>query len=292
MHCARLAAVAVALALVPAAGCGGGGGEPKPTNADDRPARIVSISATATEDLFAIGAGGEVVAVDEFSKYPPEAPRTKLSYINPNAEAIAGYRPDLVVLSLESAKVVPALRRLKIRALLLRPARDLEEAYSQIERLGAATGHRNQARRVVATMKRRIAATLERLGSKPRGLSVYHELDQQYFSATSGTFVGRIYELVGLENIADRAAKGGEYPKLSAEYVVEANPDLVVLADTVCCGQNLASLRRRPGLREVAAVRNGNVLEVRDDLASHWGPRIVEFLDQVARAVERIEPAA
>jgi iron complex transport system substrate-binding protein len=283
----RLAALAAALALSCTAGCGGDDPE-RPGRSKAPPKRIVSISATATETLFAVGAGEQVVAVDEFSKYPPEAPRTKLSYINPNAEAIAAYKPDLVVLSLESNKVVPALRRLKIRVLVHRPARTLRDAYSQIRRLGTATGHRERAAQVVARMKERVAAILERLGSKPRGLSVYHELDPHYYSATSKTFIGRMYELVGLRNIADRAEGAGEFPKLSAEYVVDANPDLIVLADTVCCGQNLASLRKRPGLREVDAVREGHVVAIPDDLASHWGPRIVEFLDRVAHAVERL----
>lgn len=286
MRPTRLAALAAALVLFSAGGCSDD--PPQPAKAPDRPERIVSISATATENLFAIGAGKQVVAVDEFSKYPPGAPRTKLSYIDPSAEAIAQYRPDLVVMSLESNEVVPALKRLKIPVLVHRPARDLEEAYGQIEELGRVTGHRSQARRVVSRMKERIAATLDRLGSKPRGLTVYHELDPHYFSATSKTFIGRIYELVGLRNIADRAEKGGEFPKLSAEYVVEADPDLIVLADTICCGQDLPSLRERPGLRGVTAVRQGNVLPVADDLASHWGPRIADFLDMVAREVERV----
>ena len=288
MRSNRLAALAAALALCLAAGCGGDD-EPQATGRpDNSPKRIVSISPTATEDLFAVGAGEQVVAVDEFSKYPPGAPRTKLSYIDPSAEAIAAHDPDLVVMSQESSKVVPALRRLKIRVLVKPPARDLEEAYAQIEAIGAATGHRAGARRVVAQMKRRVAAIVARLGSKPRGLSVYHELDPSYYSATSRTFIGRIYELLGLRNIADRAGTAGEFPKLSAEYVVEANPDLIVLADTICCGQDLAALRKRPGLRDVTAVREGNVLEVSDDLASHWGPRVVDFLDRVAREVERL----
>jgi iron complex transport system substrate-binding protein len=283
----RLAALAAALALCSAAGCGDD--DPQPAGSrSDAPKRIVSISATATENLFAVGAGRQVVAVDEFSKYPPSAPRTKLSYIDPSAEAISAYKPDLVVLSLESNKVVPALRRLKIPVLVHRPARTLDDAYAQITELGEATGHRARAREVVSLMRRRVAAIVSRAGSAGRGLSVYHELDPHYFSATSKTFIGRIYNLLGLRNIADKGAKGGEYPKLSAEYVVEANPDLIVLADTICCDQDLASLRERPGLREVEAVRAGNVLAVPDDLASHWGPRIVGFLDKVARRVERV----
>jgi iron complex transport system substrate-binding protein len=305
MQSTRLAALAAAIALCPVAGCGGddppaaGGRDTVTVHAengavriDGRPKRIVSISPTATENLFAVGAGKQVVAVDEFSKYPPGAPRTKLSYINPSAEAISEYSPDLVVVALESNQVVPSLERLKIPVLVHRPARDLAEAYSQIETLGLATGHRGQARRVVTGMKARVAEILMRLGSKPRGLSVYHELDPHYYSASSESFVGRIYELVGLRNIADRATKGGEFPKLSAEYVVRENPDLIVLADTICCGQSLASLEKRPGLHDVAAVRNGNVLAVPDDIASHWGPRIVDFLDRVASEVEAVRGAS
>lgn len=296
----RLAALAAAVALCLVTGCG----EDDPQSSEPgsitveaengtveiqkRPERVVSISATATEDLFAVGAGDQVVAVDEFSKYPASAPRTKLSYINPNAEAIAEYRPDLVVMSLESDKVAPALERLKIPVLVYRPANDLEEAYRQIELLGRATGHDEQAGEVVAEMKARVEEILDRLSDSPREFTVYHELDPTYFSATSKTFIGRIYQLLGLRNIADEAAKGSEYPQLSAEYVVESDPDLVVLADTICCGQDAAALAKRPGMSEVAAVRNEDVVAVPDDLASHWGPRIVDFMERVTREVEEM----
>jgi ABC-type Fe3+-hydroxamate transport system substrate-binding protein len=252
------------------------------------PKRIVSISAAATEDLFAVGAGDQVVAVDEFSTYPPSAPRTKLSYTNPNAEAIAKYRPDLVVMSLESDKVAPALERLKIPVLVYRPANDIEEAYRQIEQLGLATGHSDEARSVVDGMKKRVREIVERLRGPSREITVYHELDPTYFSATSKTFIGRIYRLLGLRNIADEAEKGGEYPQLSAEYVVKSDPDLIVLADTVCCGQDAAAVAKRPGMKGVSAVRNGDVLPVADDLASRWGPRVVDFMELVAGQVEEM----
>jgi iron complex transport system substrate-binding protein len=243
------------------------------------------MSPTATEDLFAVGAGDQVVAVDEFSKFPPQAPRTKLSYANPNAEAIAKYEPDLVVISLESDKVLPALERFGIPTLVFRPANDLEEAYRQIAQIGRATGHRGRADAVVASMRARVARIRARVGDGGRGLSVYHELDPTYFSATSDTFVGHVYELLGLRNIADAASKGGPFPQLSAEHVVEADPALVVLADTICCDQDAGAVAERPGMSQVSAVREGHVVPVADDVASHWGPRIVDFMDQVADEV-------
>ena len=294
----RLAALAAAVALCIVAGCGddqqrpgsaGGAVTVAAENGNveiaERPERIVSLSPTATEDLFAVGAGEQVVAVDEFSKFPPRAPRTKLSYVNPNAEAIAEYRPDLVVISLESDKVVPALERLGIPTLVFRPANDLGEAYRQIEQLGVATGRRNQAEDVVARMKQRISETVARLGDRRGKLDVYHELDPTYFSATSNTFVGHVYELLGLRNVADEADIGGDFPQLSVEYVVDSDPDLIVLADTVCCGQDAAALAERPGMKHVSAVRNGHVVEAPDDVASHWGPRVVDFMDMVADEV-------
>jgi iron complex transport system substrate-binding protein len=294
----RLAALAAAVALCIVAGCGedqqrpgspGGAVTVAAENGNveipERPERIVSLSPTATEDLFAIGAGEQVVAVDEFSKFPPRAPRTKLSYVNPNAEAIAEYRPDLVVISLESDKVVPALERLGIPTLVFRPANDLGEAYRQIEQLGVATGRRNQAEDVVARMKQRISETVARLGDRRGKLDVYHELDPTYFSATSNTFVGHVYELLGLRNVADEADIGGDFPQLSVEYVVDSDPDLIVLADTVCCDQDAAALAERPGMKDVSAVRNGHVVEAPDDVASHWGPRVVDFMDMVADEV-------
>ena len=305
MRTKRLAALVAAGALCAFPGCGED--DPQPSRAagavtieaengtvtlERQPRRIVSISATATEDLFAVGAGPKVVAVDEYSKFPASAPRTKLSYASPNAEAIAAYRPDLVVMSLESDKVVPALERLKIPVLVFRPANDLAEAYRQIEQLGIATGHREKAQRIVARMKSRVDAIRARVEARSREITVYHELDPTYFSATSRTFIGRIYRLLGLRNIADGAAKGGEFPQLSAEYVVKSDPDLIVLADTVCCGQDLSTVAKRPGMKEVTAVRNGDVVGVPDDVASHWGPRIVDFMETVAQQVEEMQEGA
>jgi iron complex transport system substrate-binding protein len=251
-----------------------------------RPTRIVSISATATEDLFAIGAGPQVKAVDDYSTYPTNAPRTKLSGYTPNPEAIAGYRPDLVVVADDTNHVVASLRKLGIPVLVNPPAKDLAGAYAQLEQLGAASGHRSKARAIVARMRKRVAAISEHADPAGSPLSVYHELDGSFYSATSKTFIGRVYGLLGLKNIADRAAKASPYPKLSGEYVVKSNPDLIVLADTVCCKQNAATVRKRPGFEGVSAVRKGNVIAVPDDLASHWGPRIVDFLALVAKRAD------
>jgi iron complex transport system substrate-binding protein len=119
-----------------------------------------------------------------------------------------------------------------------------------------------------------------------KGLKVYHELDQTYYSATSATFIGSIYSRFGLKNIADEAKNtSGGYPKLSGEFVVTAAPDLIVLADTKCCQQTAASVAKRPAFASVPAVKNGRVLAVDDDIASRWGPRVADFAEAVAKAL-------
>ena len=265
---------------------------PVPVTGDDgelpleaQPEAIVSMSASATEMLFAMGAGPQVEAVDMTSNYPEDAPVTDLSAFTPNAEAIAGYQPDLVVLSDDLNGIVAALDALSIPTLLLGAPDTLEESYEQFETLGAATGHADDAAKAVQDVQDRIDAAIES-AADAEGMTVYHELDPTYYSASSSTFIGSIYGLFGLENIADEAP-GAEtgYPQLSAEYVVGAAPDLIVLADTICCDQNADAVAERPAFDTVPAVQEGRVLEGNDDIASRWGPRIADFAESVAETL-------
>ncbi len=258
-----------------------------------QPRRIVSLSATATEMLFAIGAGKQVVAVDDQSNYPSSAPVTKLSGYQPNVEAIAGYRPDVVVAAEDTGGLVAGLNAVRVPALIEPAAKDLNGTYAQLRELGTATGHLPAADEVASRMRSDIASVVSSVGRPARKVSVYHELDQTYFSATSRTFIGQIYTLLGLQNIADRASGAApDYPQLSSEFVVSANPDLIVLADSKCCQQNLQKVAARPGWGSIAAVKNGQVVGVDDDVASRWGPRVVDFLRQVAPHVARLERQA
>jgi len=251
---------------------------------DEQPSRIVSLSPSATEMLFAIGAGVQVTAVDDNSNYPAEAPKTKLSAFQPNAEAVAGYDPDLVVYSNDANGLKAALTKLGVPVLELPAAVTLDDAYAQISTLGQATGRVDDAAKVTQEMKDRIAAAVASVPPSAKGQKVYHELDQTFYSVTSSTFVGSIYAQFGLTNIADGAkdASGG-YPQLSAEYVVTQAPDLVVLADTKCCKQSAATLAKRPGFSGIPAVKSGRVVEGDDDIASRWGPRVADFAESVAK---------
>jgi iron complex transport system substrate-binding protein len=252
-----------------------------------RPTRVVSLSPSSTEDLFAVGAGKQVIAVDDQSDYPKQAPRTKLSGFTPNAEAIASYNPDLVVVSNDGG-IVAQLTKLGI-TVLLEPAPDnVAGAYDEIRQLGQATGHTQQATTVVRSMQKQLTTLIRSVPKAARHLKIYHELDPTYYTATSSTFIGRIYKLFGFKDIADVAdTTHSGYPQLSAEYIVASDPDLVVLADSICCGQKAATVAARPGWGGISAVKHRRVIAIDDSVASRWGPRIVDFARAVATAARK-----
>ncbi|MCW3820226.1 ABC transporter substrate-binding protein [Micromonospora sp. DR5-3] len=258
---------------------------------EKRPEKIVSLSPSATEMLFAIGAGKQVVAVDDQSNYPPEAPKSDLSGFQPNAEAIAGKSPDLVVLSNDINKIVDQLTTLKIPVLLTPAATTLDDTYQQITDLGTLTGHPSEAADVTKKMKDDIAALTKDLPQRAKKLTYYHELGPELYTATSKTFIGSIYTLAGLENIADPSdadgTKGG-YPQLSQEVIVKANPDFVFLADTKCCKQTAETVKARSGWAGVTAVKNNQIVALDDDIASRWGPRVVDLVRAIVDATAKV----
>ncbi|MFL6143512.1 MAG: ABC transporter substrate-binding protein [Labedaea sp.] len=254
---------------------------------DRRPEKIVSLSASSTETLYAIGAGKQVVAVDDQSDFPAGVPKTALSGLSPNVEAIAAYQPDLVVAQSDANELVAGLDKLHIPVLVLPAAKNFDDVTGQFQLLGKATGHSAEAAALADKTRGDIAKIVSDVPKPAKPLSYYHELTTELYTATSKTFIGQVYNLFGLTNIADPAdtVDSGGYPQVSAEQVLKANPDLIFLADSQCCGQNAASVGARPGWNTLKAVQGGHVVPLDDDLASRWGPRVVELVRAVGDAV-------
>jgi iron complex transport system substrate-binding protein len=295
-----ITAVAAVVALAFAAGCGSTSDTRTPTDTefgypvtvgsltlDRQPQKIVSLAPTLTEILFAIDAGTQVVAVDEYSNFPANAPTTDLSGYKPNAEAIASYLPDLVVLSDDSENIVDQLKALHIPTYLAPAANTLEDTYREITELGSLTGHSDDATALVSQMKIDLEKLVKDLPKRSTPLTYYYELDNTYYSVTSKTFIGALFTAAGLVNIADGGNADNPYPQLSAEAIISANPDLIFLADTKCCGQSAATVAARPGWGDLKAVTNGGVVALDDDVASRWGPRVVDLLRIIVDAAAK-----
>ena len=259
-------------------------------DAADRPQAIVSLSPTHTEMLYALGAGDQVIAVDNYSNHPPEAAAKMvgLDAFQPSVEAIAGLEPDLVVIQGGYAELAEQLGQLGVDVFVGEAPADLDGLYTQVEQFGARIGRVGEAAELVLDMRTRVDAAIAGLPDLDEPLTYYHELDNTYFSVTSDTFIGAVYAELGLVNIADEGNADNPYPQLSSEFVIAADPDLIFLADAKYSGESATTVAARPGWDSIAAVANGGVVALDDDVASRWGPRIADYVEQVGAAVTAV----
>ncbi|HVV76793.1 MAG TPA: ABC transporter substrate-binding protein, partial [Mycobacteriales bacterium] len=259
-----------------------------PVTITSKPTAIVSLSPTATEDLYAVGAGSQVKAVDKYSDYPAGTPKTNLSELQLNVESLLALEPDLVIVPDNSNSLSARLKALSIPVLVLPSATKIDDVYSQLSEIGKATGHAAEAAAESASIRAQLQKIAASVPPRAKPLTYYYELSPDFYSITSDTFVGQLLRLIGLRSIADSAsgaAKSGGYPQLSSEFIVKADPDFVFLADTICCRQSSATVAARPGWSQIAAVKHHAVVGLNDDIASRWGPRIVDLLQTAADAV-------
>lgn len=252
---------------------------------DEAPQSIISLSPSATEILFAIGAGDQVVATDTYSTFPEEAPTTDLSGFDPNVEAITGYDPDLVVISNDANDLVASLTELDIPVLINPAPADIEAGYAGMAELGIATGHVDETAAAIEDLRAQIDEALAKApepGDEP--IRVYHELDDTYFTASQYGFIGSVYAEMGAVNIGDEAdADQTGFPQMTEEAVIAADPQVIVITDQV--DYTAEDVANRPGWEDITAVREGNIVTVNADIASRWGPRLPEFVNSAAEAL-------
>lgn len=251
---------------------------------EKRPGAIISLSSTATEMLFDIGAGPQLIAVDDQSNYPAGAPMTDLSGVTPNLEAILSLEPDLVVIFFDPGDLIAGLETVGVPVLSYGAALTIDDVYRQIDALGMATGNLAGAAASNSAIAAGLEAAVTASGDDGEGVTYYHEISSDFYTATSSTFFGEIYALFGMVNIADSADADGSafgYPQISSEYIVTSNPDIIFLAN-VLYGESAETVAERPGWDVMTAVQSGHIAELDSDVASRGGPRIVEFAESVA----------
>jgi iron complex transport system substrate-binding protein len=256
------------------------------------PTRVVSLSPTHTEIMFAIGAGDLLVAVDQFSNFPVEALDlpNELSGFEPNIEEIAAFEPDLVLIGGDFNGIGDQLAELGIASWDGPAASTISDTYTQIEQLGAVSGRIGEAAELVSSMQARVDAAIASVPAVDPPLSIYHEVDNTYYSADSTSFIGEVYASFGLQNIADRAEGDNfGFPQLNVESIISANPDVIFVPCGNFCTTTADEVAARPGWDAIAAVQNGDIVEADEDIASRWGPRIVEYYEAVAAVIANIK---
>ncbi|GIR39088.1 MAG: hypothetical protein CM15mP50_5990 [Rhodobacterales bacterium] len=239
------------------------------------PKRIISLSPSITEILFEIGSGNQVIAVDNLSNYPNEAPITDISAYDPNVEAISLLNPDLVILSYNIKNLKVALKKIGIETIYLPAPLNFEDILDQIDYLGLQTGNEDKAKKLISKMKNRMK-TLQKLRENEKATKIYHEIDPNYYSPSKFSFIGDIYQKLNYKNVADKADISNlGYPKLSPELIISENPDLIVLPGKD--NKYVEKVKLRPGWSYIEAVKKNNFLLTNNDIASRWGPRILNF---------------
>jgi iron complex transport system substrate-binding protein len=261
------------------------------TTIEKEPKRIISLSPSATEIFFSIGADKQILLVDSLSNFPKKAPISDISAFEPNVEAIVGKKPDLVLLSVDSVKsneVREALIKLNVPVLMEKAPTKLKDVYAEIKVLGRVTNKQSQAAALSKKMDKEIKAILA-TAKKSKGVRIFHELDDTYYSVTSDTFIGRVYKDFGVINVADAAAGADSYgyPQLSAEYLLKSDPQAIFLADAQY-GVTPESVSKRAGWSQISAVENNKIFALPADIPSRWGPRLVNFYRAIAKALAKI----
>ena len=256
-----------------------------------KPTKIISLSPSATEIFYAIGAGSQILAVDNLSNYPANTPLSEISAFEPSVEAILAKKPDLVLLSIDSTKapqIRNALVKLGIPVLMEKAPATLKDVYAENTLLARVTDRQAGAVKLNASMAKSIKETLAK-AQKSSKIRVFHELDDTYYSVTSNTFIGKVYKDFGVVNIADAAAGADNsgYPQLSAEYLLKSDPQVIFLADAQY-GVTADSVSKRAGWSQISAVKNKKIVELPADIPSRWGPRLVEFYKLIGASLAKV----
>lgn len=251
----------------------GGGAE---VTINEPPQKIASLDAAHTEVLYAIGAGDQVSAVDNTSNCPAQvsALSARVDAFAPSLEAIIGLEPDLVIVAFDIGDIVAAMRGAGLTVLFLPSPADLEGTYDDIKLVGEATGHPDEGGALATAMISEVSAIKARAEGE-QALTIYHEVDNTYYSVGPGSFIADLYKVLGAENIAD--ATGQAYPQLSSEAIIAANPEVIILADEGF-GESAETVGARPGWSVIDAVENGRIYGIDPDVISRPGPRIVDAL--------------
>jgi iron complex transport system substrate-binding protein len=250
--------------------------------------RVVSLAPSNTEILFAVGAGTQVVGRDMFSDYPPEAASVQDiggSMGQYNLEAIVALKPDLVLAGgINPPDLVASLEKLGITVYFLPNPTTLEEMYTNLETVGALTGHQSDAAALVESLKARVAAVDAKIMPLSYGPSVYYEIDAtdptKPYTYGPGSFGDLLIQRAGGFNIGSQLKD--PWSSISLEQLVADNPSIVILGDAAW-GETPEKFAARPGLENLDAVKNGLVFPFDDNLVSRPGPRLVDGLEQLAK---------
>ena len=245
--------------------------------------KIISLSTTHTEIIQSLEAQDTLIAVDAFSEV--DFPVQRIDAYTVTAEELAPLNPDMVIVAFDFNGIVEGLESQKINYLLLPPAKNFDDVYSQISTIGELVNKKSEASVKIREMKSEINQILN--NANYENISVYHEIGYSYgiYSVNKESLIGEIYNALGVSNIANSEEDpyGSGYPALTEEMVIESNPDYIVVGHSDYLNKDLSI---REGWENITAVVNSNVFFLDDTLASNWGTTTVQLVEEISLTFE------
>ena len=245
--------------------------------------KIISLSTTHTEIIQSLEAQDTLIAVDAFSEV--DFPVQRIDAYTVTAEELAPLNPDMVIVAFDFNGIVEGLESQKINYLLLPPAKNFDDVYSQISTIGELVNKKSEASVKIREMKSEINQILN--NANYENISVYHEIGYSYgiYSVNEESLIGEIYNALGVSNIANSEEDpyGSGYPALTEEMVIESNPDYIVVGHSDYLNKDLSI---REGWENITAVENSNVFFLDDTLASNWGTTTVQLVEEISLTFE------
>lgn len=257
----------------------------------DQPAkRIVSMAPSATEMLFAVGAGSQVVGRDSFSDYPEEAKALQDvggSNGNYSYETIASLNPDLVIAAeINTADQVKALEDLGLKVYYIANPIDFTSLFDEMTVLGQLTGHEAEAKTAVAALEARVKAVKDAISKAAATPTVFYELDgsdpSKPWTTGPGNFMDQLISLAGGKNVGSDLTSS--WAQISLEDLLMKDPAVIVLGDSNY-GTTAESVAARTGWDQLSAVKNNQIFAFDDNLVSRAGPRMVDGLEAMAKLI-------
>ncbi|MBI9097205.1 MAG: cobalamin-binding protein [Spirochaetaceae bacterium] len=274
---------------------GAKGTEEPVVESDDKPdaaypMRIISLSPSTTETLFAIGAGDQVIGVTSYCDYPAEAAtREIVGGFSPKTisiETIISLNPDLVIAGVSAHQpIADTLREAGIAVLSIEP-KSISDVQSIIEELAIITGHDKEGKNLSNDISSRIQAISDKLDtlSDSEKIRVFYEVwDAPLMTAGPLSFTGQMLSRAGAINIFSDVE--GEYPQVSSEELISRNPQAIISSDTHGEKLSLEAMRSREGWTEIDAFKKKNVILLDGNIVSRPGPRMIDAIEMIAASL-------
>jgi len=256
----------------------------------EKPAqRVISLAPSNAEILYAIGAGKQVIAREDFTNYPEEVkslPSVGGSTGKYSLEEVARLQPDLILASpLTAPDAVKSLSDITPNVFVVPNPKDMEGLYANLATVGTLTGHKAEAEKLTGDLRTRVKAVEAKVSGVTEKPTVFYELDAtdpaKPWTAGPGTFIDLLIRMAGGQNVG--SSLKGDWVQISQEELIVQNPDIILLGDSLYGGIKPEQVAARPGWDGITAVKNARVLEFNDDLVSRPGPRMVQGLEELAK---------